>query len=85
MSTFSSELRQKLTYNLVSLKIAQVSIKSDPVSINSDPVSIKSDPVSFKSDPLSIKSDPTSIMSHIARNQLIYQHESETYNLDKMD
>ena len=78
ISNFSSELRQKLTYD-------PVSFKSDPLSIKSDPVSIKSDPVSFKSDPLSIKSDPTSIMSHIARNQLIYQHESETYNLDKMD
>ena len=41
--------------------------------VKSDPVSFKSDPVSFKSDPLNIKSDQTIIMSHIARNQLIYQ------------
>ena len=35
MSTFSSELRQKLTYD-------RVSFKSDPVSIKSDLVSFKS-------------------------------------------
>ena len=31
---------------------------------------------------ISIKSDPNIIKSHIARNQLIYQPESETYNPD---
>ena len=92
IETFSSELRQKLTYDPVrfksdpvSFKSNPVSFKSDPLSIKSDPVSFKSDPVSFKSDPLSIKCDQTIIMSHIARNQLIYQPESETYNPDKMD
>ena len=54
----------------------------DVATLKIDRVSIKTDPVSYKSDPLSIKSDPTSIMSHIARNQLIYQPESETYNPD---
>ena len=57
----------------------------DDTRFKSDHVIIKTDPVSYKSDPLSIKSDPTSIMSHIARNQLIYQPESETYNLGKTD
>ena len=71
MSTFSSELQQELTCVLGSIKC--------------DPVSIKSNPVSIKSDPVSIKSDLTSIMSHIARNQLIYQPESETYDPDTTD
>ena len=67
------------------LKRVTAKLTYDPVSFKSDLLSIKSDPVSFKSDPLSIKSDPTIIMSHIARNQLIYQPESETYNPDKTD
>ena len=37
ISTFSSELRQKLTYDLVSFKSDPVSFKSDPAKINEDP------------------------------------------------
>ena len=72
----------KIMY-VATFKIDHFSIKTDPVSYKSDPLSIKSDPVSFKSDPL--KTDQTIIITHIARNQLIYQPESETYNLDKTD
>ena len=50
MSTFSSELRQKLTH--------------DPVSFKSDLVSFESDLVSFKSDPVSFKSDLAKINEH---------------------
>ena len=50
MSTFSSELRQKLT--------------CDPVIIKSDPVIIKSDPLIIKSDPVINKSDPAKIHEH---------------------
>ena len=64
ISTFSSELRHKLTYDPVSFKSDPLNIKSDPVSFKSDPVSFKSDPLSIKSDPVSFKSDPVSFKSN---------------------